>query len=89
MCSYSLVFPQASLVALHCLSILTEKALRSQGLSERLHALERENELLKKKNKEVASENSELKKKNSDLSSELASSTAAHLDQVGVSNSKV
>ena len=76
-------------MALHCLSILTEKALWSQGLTERLHALERENESLKKKNKEVAAENSELKKKNFDLSSELASARAAHLDQVGVMNSKV
>ena len=76
-------------MALHCLSILTEKALRSQGLTERLRALERENESLKKKNKEIAAENSELKKKNSDLGSELASARAAHLDQVRVMNSKV
>ena len=86
MLSYSL---QASLVALHCLSILSEKALRSQGLTERLRALERENESLKKKNKEVAAENNELKKKNSDLNSELAFTRAAYLDQVGVMNSKV
>ena len=76
-------------MALHCLSILSEKALRSLGLAERLRSLERENELLKKKNKEVAAENSKLKKKNSDLSSELSSTRAAHLDQVGVINSKV
>ena len=89
MCSCSLVFPQASLVALHCLSILIKKALCSQGLTDRLRALSRENESLKKKNKEVAVENSKLKKKNSDLSSELASERAAHLDQVGVINNKV
>ena len=71
-------------MALHCLSILTEKALSSQGLTERLRALSRENESLKKKNREVAAENSELKKKNADLSSELASERATHLDQVKV-----
>ena len=88
-CSCSFIFSQASLVVLHCLSILSEKALRSQGLAERLRSLERENKLLKKKNKEVAAENSELKKKNSDLSSELSFARAAHLDQDGVMNSKV
>ena len=76
-------------MALHCLSILTEKALCSQGLIDRLCALSRENESLKKKNKEVAVENSELKKKNSGLNSELASERAAYLDQVRVINSKV
>ena len=45
--------------------------------------------MLKKKNKEVTAENSELKKKNFDLSSELSLARAAHLDQVGVMNSKV
>ena len=90
-------------MALHGLSILSKKALHLQGVSERLRSLERENELLKKnntevaaenselkkKNKEVTAKNSELKKKNSKLSSELASIRAAHLDQIGVINSKV
>ena len=67
-------------MALHCLSILTKKALRSQGLTDRHCGLERENESLKKKNKEVTAENSELKKKNSDLSSDLAFKRAAYLD---------
>ena len=87
--SFFFFFLQASLLALYGLSILSEKALRTQGLAERLRSLERENELLKKKNKEVAAENSELKKKNSDLSSELSNARAAHLDQVRVMNSKV
>ena len=57
------------MLALYGLGILSEKALRAEDLAERLRSLERENELLKKKHKEVAAENSELKKKNSDLSS--------------------
>ena len=77
------------MLALYGLGILSEKALRAEDLVERLRSLERENELLKKKHKEVAAENSELKKKNFDLSSELSNARAAHLDQVGVMNSKV
>ena len=91
------------MLALYGLGILSEKALRAEDLAERLRSLERENKLLKKKhkevaaenselkkkNKEVAAENSELKKKNSELSSELASTRAAHLDQIRVINSKV
>ena len=77
------------MLTLYGLGILSEKALRAEDLAERLRSLERENELLKKKHKEVAAENSELKKKNSDLSSELSNARAAHLDQVRVMNSKV
>ena len=76
-------------MALRGLSVLSEEALRAQGLSERLRSLERENESLKKKSKEAAAEINELKRKNSELSSELVSNKAAHLDQIGVINSKV
>ena len=105
------------MLALYGLGILSEKAIRGEELAARLRSLERENESLKRKNKEVAAENSDLKKKNmevaaengdlkkknkevvaengelrkknSELGSELASIRAAHLDQIGVINSKV
>ena len=66
--------------ALHCLSVLADKVSRSRTLTDRLYALSRENESLKKKNEEVTAENSDLKKKVSDLSSDLASERATHLD---------
>ena len=91
------------MLALYGLGILSEKAIRGDELAARLRSLERENESLKRENNEVAAENSDLKKKNmevaaengklrkknSELGSELASLRAAHLDQIGVINSKV
>ena len=96
MSSCSLVFLQASLGALHCLSILAERALHFRDLTDRLRALEKENESLKKgcqelkkKNEEVVAESSELRKKVSDLGKDLTSERATHHDQVSVINAKV